>query len=187
MNFEFKLGKVFGKSVPHAFPSLAFRLLILLLPARLGWVFGYRFLMLTHIGRKTGQLRRTALEVLRHDDATDTYFVASAWGERPNWFRNVQKTPEVLIQLGGRWLRASAERLPARAAWRGILDYARRHPVLIRIFTRLFGWRTGDTEADILAFAEHTIVLALHPTRQQCSKDRFFDAASEPKATAKNR
>ncbi len=35
--------------------------------ARLGWLQGSRFLMLTHIGRKSGLARQTNIEVVGHD------------------------------------------------------------------------------------------------------------------------
>jgi hypothetical protein len=37
------------------------------------------FLMLIHIGHKSGQPRQVALEVVRHDVDTSAYFVAAGW------------------------------------------------------------------------------------------------------------
>ena len=60
------------------------RLPVLLYRARLGWLLGGRFLMLTTTGRKTILPRQTVLEVVLHDQETDTYYIASGW------FRNIQ-------------------------------------------------------------------------------------------------
>ncbi len=183
MSLQFRLRKVRGESVPHTRLPLAFRLTILLFRARLGWLFGNRFLMLTHIRRKSGQPRRTVFEVLRYDPTSDTYFVASAPRERANWFRNVRMTPDVVIHVRWKCFRGIAERLPVQTGDRELFDYARRYSVFMRVFARLFGCPTGDTEANIWAFPDHTIFLALRPTKQQRSKDGSFHGASREKIT----
>src|SRR6266511_3711376 len=72
------------------------RLPIWLYRLRLGWLLGERGLMLTHIGRKSGQLRRTVLEVGGYDPTSDTYTIVAGWGERSDWVRNIQQRPDVL-------------------------------------------------------------------------------------------
>ena len=54
-------------------PGYAYRL-------RLGWLFGHRFLMLTHQGRKTGRMYDTVLFVIRYDPATAESSVVSTNG-----------------------------------------------------------------------------------------------------------
>lgn len=55
--------------VEEAKPSKAFRILARmpngLYRARLGWLLGKRFLMLLHMGRKSGLVRRAVVEVIR--------------------------------------------------------------------------------------------------------------------------
>src|SRR5581483_6476732 len=63
------------------------RLPIWLYRLGLGRLLGERFLMLTHIGRTSGRLRQTVVEVVRHDRLSDTYIIASGWGERADWYR----------------------------------------------------------------------------------------------------
>ncbi len=111
----------------------------------LGWLLGDRFLMLTHIGRKSGQPRQVVLEVVRHDKPTHTYIIASGWGEQSDWVRNIQKTPEVIIHSGHQRSEAQAERLNPAEAARELHDYARRHPTA---FHRLAGLMTGQPWRD---------------------------------------
>jgi len=62
-----------------------------------GWVPpGRGFLLLTHGGRWRGRVR----EVVHYDPASDTRFVASGWGERSQWFRNLQAHPEAWVTVG---------------------------------------------------------------------------------------
>jgi hypothetical protein len=72
--------KISEPKLPRGLSRLACRLPIWLYRAGLGWVMGYRFRYLTHIGRKSGQPRHTVLEVVRYDKATSTCIVASGWG-----------------------------------------------------------------------------------------------------------
>ena len=104
---------------------------------RLGWLFGERLLLLSHTGRVSGRQRQAVIEVLRHDRAADAYIVASGWGERADWYRNLLKTPAVSIVVGRRRVAALARRLPLEEATRELGDYARRHPAAFRGLSRL--------------------------------------------------
>ncbi|MEO8392770.1 MAG: nitroreductase family deazaflavin-dependent oxidoreductase [Chloroflexota bacterium] len=48
-------------------------------------------------GRKSGLTRYTPVEYRRHGSKIYLY---SAWGDRPQWFRNLIDCPEVLVQQG---------------------------------------------------------------------------------------
>lgn len=126
---------------PRGLARLAFRIPILLYHARLGWLFGNRFLMLEHIGRKTGKLRQAVIEVVRHDKSSGAYIVASGWGEKADWFRNVMNNPGVRIHSAGRCMPARAVRLPVIEAELELRDYERRHP---RAFRSLAKFMLGD-------------------------------------------
>jgi deazaflavin-dependent oxidoreductase (nitroreductase family) len=89
----------------------------------LGGLLGDRFLLLHHRGRKSGQPRRTALEVIEADRRAGRHLVAAAWGERADWLLNLRAEPQVEIEVGGR-------RWPARASE---LTLARPGPRLIAI------------------------------------------------------
>lgn len=104
---------------------------------RLGWLFGERLLLLNHTGRKSGRPRQAVIEVLRHDRAADAYIVASGWGERADWYRNILSTPRVSIVVGRRYLAALARRLPQEEAARELADYAGRHPTAFRRLSQL--------------------------------------------------
>lgn len=69
--------------------------------ARLGFLFGSRLLMLEHVGRTSGQRRHVVLEVIARPKAS-RYVVASGFGTRAQWYRNVSANPRVRIYLGGR-------------------------------------------------------------------------------------
>jgi deazaflavin-dependent oxidoreductase (nitroreductase family) len=149
---------------PRGLTRLAARLPIWLYRLRFGRLLGDRFLMLTHIGRKSGLPRQVVLEVLRHDKATDTYLVASGWGERADWLRNIQRNPHVLLHAGARRMEAIAEWLPVEAAADELCDYARRHPLAVRGLSKLLTGAALDSSAESCRrLAERVPLVALHP------------------------
>jgi len=133
---------------PRKLARWAFRLPIWLYRLGLGWMLGDRLLLLTHIGRKSGQPRQTVLEVVRHDLASDTYIVASGWGARADWFRNVEQNPNVLVQSGVRRLEAIAEQLPLDMAADELQRYARQHPRAFRALSKLLSGQELDGSAE---------------------------------------
>jgi deazaflavin-dependent oxidoreductase (nitroreductase family) len=153
-------------AAPRGLARLAFRLPIWLYRLRLGRLLGERFLMLTHIGRKSGQPRQTVLEVVRHDRTTCDYSIASGWGDRADWFRNILVNPNVLVESGGQRWEAVAEQLPVARAADELCDYARRHPYAVRALSRLMIGETLSTSAeDCRRLAERVPIVALRARR----------------------
>jgi deazaflavin-dependent oxidoreductase (nitroreductase family) len=135
-------GQFMSKSIVDKPPGkalrLGLRLPIWLYRARLGWLLGDRFLMLTHTGRRSGLPRQTVIEVVRHDKGTDTYYVVSGWGDKSDWYRNIRKSPAVTIRVGGRKFQARAEFIGLEQAIRLIEAYTRDHPTASRELAGLF-------------------------------------------------
>ena len=143
------------------------RLPIWLYRARVGWLLGDRFLMLTHVGRTSGMPRQVALEVVRHDKATGDYYIAAGFGEKSDWLLNIGKTPRVVVQAGLRQWQANAARLTPDEAGREILDYAHRHPFAIRELARMMGYRMDGTEAGYRALGRQLPVVALRRSQRE--------------------
>ncbi len=101
---------------------------IWLFRARLGAVFGSRLLMLEHVGRTSGQPRLVVLEVVDHPTPS-RYVVVSGFGERAQWFRNVQTNPTVRVFVASRKpAPASAHQLDADTSSAALGRYAGAHP-----------------------------------------------------------
>lgn len=149
---------------PHGMSRTLYRLPITLFHLHLGWLLMNHFLLLTHIGRKSGVPRQTVLEVLLHDTAKDVYYVMAGWGEKSDWVKNIEKTPQVTISVGHRHFRALASRLSSVEAESEVIAYGRQHPRLIRSLPRLLGYRVDGTEEDLRTLARLGIVVAFEPT-----------------------
>ncbi|MCB9106062.1 MAG: nitroreductase family deazaflavin-dependent oxidoreductase [Anaerolineales bacterium] len=131
---------------------------------RLGWLLGDRFVMLQHTGRKSGLPRYTVVEVVRHDQTSDEVIIASGWGEKSDWFQNIQKTPAVTLSLGRRRWPAQANRLPVVEAAQELADYARRHPTAFANLSKMMiGRQLEATDADCRLLAESAPLVRLVP------------------------
>lgn len=118
-------------------------------------------LLLTTVGRKSGQPRRAVVEVLGHDAATDTYHIMSGCGGRSDWIRNLQANPAVRVQVRWRKFPAQATTLPEKEAEEVLLDTWRRHRRYRGASLRLLGLK-GRTEEEVRAAAELRLV-AIRP------------------------
>ena len=147
---------------PRGLMRLLARAPIWLYRLRLGWLLGHRFLLLTHTGRVTGLKRQVVIEAVRHDPETQTVIVAAAWGERSDWYRNIRKTPEVVVTIGRQRIKARAERLPSEEATRELQDYARRNPRAAVALARMMGHSLERPE-EMGALGSHIPIVALRP------------------------
>jgi deazaflavin-dependent oxidoreductase (nitroreductase family) len=152
------------KESPRGLLRWFLRMPIWLYRLRLGWVLGQRFLLLTHIGRKSGLPRKTVLEVVDRDPKEGVYFIASGWGERSQWFRNVQKTPDVAVRVGTRSFQATAKRLAQEEAADVLARYAERHPSAFKALSKaMVGEALGATREECLRLAQSVPLIELRP------------------------
>lgn len=121
--------------------------------ARAGALFGSRILMLEHIGRKSGEARYAVLEIVGQP-ANGRYVVASGFGRKAQWFRNIEANPRVRVYVGSRAPAAATARVLDRAeADRVLADYRSRHPQVWERFKLVLEHTLGaaitDTDAPL--------------------------------------
>jgi deazaflavin-dependent oxidoreductase (nitroreductase family) len=104
----------------------------------LGGLLGHRFVLLTHTGRNSGRPRQVVLEVVGRREGGG-YLVASGYGNRSQWFRNLLNDPRVRFQVGWRHYDGWARPLPAAESGRQLSEYARRHPRTAAALMRAIG------------------------------------------------
>ena len=149
---------------PSGFSRLLFRAPIWFYRARLGWLLGRRFLLLEHTGRKSGLPRQTVVEVVRYDRPSNSFIIASGWGEKSDWYRNIRHNPAVTVTCGRQHLDAWAERLPPDEATAELRRYAQDHPAAARGLAQLFfGRPVEDLAADFAALSEQMPIIQLRP------------------------
>jgi deazaflavin-dependent oxidoreductase (nitroreductase family) len=95
---------------------------------RAGALFGSRILMLEHIGRKSGEPRYAVLEVIDHP-APALYVIASGFGRKAQWFRNIENNPRVRVYVGSHAPAPATARILSQDEVDGALErYRNRHP-----------------------------------------------------------
>lgn len=158
--------KTADRQPPGGLMRLFLRAPIWLYRARLGWLLGNRFLMMRHVGRKSGLPRYVVVEVAQRDPASGTYYIVSGWGEKADWLRNIEKTPQVMVWSGGRKFAALAGRLSPAEAELVMLDYGRRHPAALHNLARIMGYQIGATEEAYRVLGRMVPTVALRPLPQ---------------------
>ncbi len=152
--------KVKQLSLPRGLGRLAFRLPIWLYKIHLGWLLGSRFMLVEHIGRKSGLPRKTVIEVVRFDKQNRIFYAASGWGEKSDWYQNVMKNPHVTIQSGRVNQQAVAERLSVEEAGEELVQYSRQHPMAWRELAIFMGYKLDGSETEIRSVAQTLPIIA---------------------------
>jgi len=144
-------------------PSLLFRM-------NLGWLLGARFVELTVRGRKSGSARRVVVEVIGRDSSGRGLLIASGWGARAQWYRNLEACPRMQAQVGRRRFAAEATILDGAEAARVLRAYARAHSMAYRWFIGplLLGGRPTGTDDELARLARAVPVLLV---REDGSRD----------------
>jgi deazaflavin-dependent oxidoreductase (nitroreductase family) len=148
---------------PTGLRRLLFRLPIHLYRAGLGWLFGRRCLLLTHVGRRSGKPRQVVIEVVEHDRADESYFVCSGFGPRADWYRNLLATPSATIMIGRRRIPVEAVALPSNEGSELMARYAERHPAAARKLARFMGFGLDGSAEDYRAAGRELPFVRLRP------------------------
>jgi len=143
---------------PTGLSRMLFRAPVWLYRWGLGWLLGKRFLLINHVGRKSGLPRQAVVEVIAYDKEHGTCFVAAGFGPKSQWYQNLLATPEVTIVVGRKRLAVTAVPLTPTDSGTALLDYAQRHTTAIRNLSRMVGYEVDGTEADYRALGEQGII-----------------------------
>lgn len=131
--------------LPRGWRRFLFRLPIRLYQAGLGVLLGRRMLLLEHVGRKSGQVRRVVIEVVARDDPYGpSWTVASGFGPQAAWYRNLLATPRASIRIGGRRHDVGARFLPPEEGGELMARYAVRHPRVARRLCAFMGFEVTE-------------------------------------------
>jgi deazaflavin-dependent oxidoreductase (nitroreductase family) len=134
-----------------------------------GWMLGRTFLVLTHVGRKTGRPHDTAAMVLTYDPATRESVICSAWGPDTDWIRNIRVHPATQVRIGREAYTPEQRFLTDDEAFAVALKFRRDHPWRLRLLSAILGW--GDLRVDdaTRAFITTRPFVAFRPTANTTS------------------
>ncbi len=124
--------------------------------------FGAQWMLITHIGRKSGKRYDSMVDVMDYDKATDTYYVEAAYGTRADWYRNIQASPNFEARVGRRKFLARAESLSNENTADTLVRFYRAKPAYTRSVMAMVGMKFNGEE-DLRAIAPKLMLLAVHP------------------------
>jgi deazaflavin-dependent oxidoreductase (nitroreductase family) len=136
---------------------------------RLGRLLGNRFLLLTHVGRRTGLRRQTVLEVMEYRRDGPEAVVMSGFGRNSDWLRNIEATPGPEVVIGSQYFIASHRFLGEKEAMEAVRSYERRNrfvaPIVRWALSRLLGWRYRASDDDCQRLVRQLPLIAFRPQR----------------------
>ena len=159
--------KTLVSSPPKGLMRWFLRAPIFLYRVGLGWMLGERFVLLHHIGRKSGIERKTVVETVGHDKSSDIYYIASGWGRKSQWYQNILATPNIKIQVGRRKLDVLAEILSPEEGAKMLISYREQHPFTARELGGFMGidmFKTDVSELEAIV-RDSVPIIALRPHR----------------------
>ena len=150
-------------SKPSTIWRFFFRLPAYLYKLHLGWLLGHKFLLLLHRGRRSGRVRETVLEVLHYEIADGESTVLSGWGTKAEWFRNIQQTPALSIQIGFQRFNPVQRILGEDEAYSFLEKWRLRHPIEAWILSKLFRLPPNPSSEALRDFVVAHPVISFRP------------------------
>ena len=124
---------------------------VLLYDWRMGWVLGRRFLRLTHVGRRSGHLHQTVLEIVGENRASHEVIVLAGLGRSAQWYRNLRVHEAIEVAIARQRFAPVHRQLSAEEATTVLATYERRHrylaPLIHALLSWLVGWRYDGTDS----------------------------------------
>lgn len=150
---------------PRSFIIPVLRLPLLAYRLGLGWLAGAaKIMVLTTRGRTSGLTRHSAIEFRRHGKKI---YVVSAWGKRPDWYKNLVANPLVSLKVGQQSITAQATTVedPAEAL-RVLVLFRKANPVVYdAILARLSNEKIVDLKM-LPAIATRFTIVRFDPVNE---------------------
>lgn len=127
--------------------------------------FGAQWMLITHIGRKTGKRYESMVDVMDYDKTTDTYYVEAAYGARADWYKNIQSSAVFEARVGRRKFKACAGALSTEGASDMLVQFYRSKPAYTRSVMAMAGVKFKD-ENDLRELGKKVTLLAVKPEKE---------------------
>jgi len=139
-----------------------FKLPVFLYRFHLGWLFGKRFMQITHVGRRSGKVRKTILAVLKFDEKTKEIYAVSAW-KGSDWYYNIQAAPALEVATGFVRYAPVQRTLSPEEITTTFIEYRQKHPIFSRMICRIPGWKWDSSYEEFLELARTLHGVAFSP------------------------
>jgi deazaflavin-dependent oxidoreductase (nitroreductase family) len=134
---------------------LAFRLPIYLYRYRLGWLLGNRFVLIHHVGRKSGLPRQTVVELVERSG--DSVVVVAGYGPQTQWYQNLQAQPITTIEIGRKKQRVKAQLISPSDGEAVMMRYFNKNPRVTGGLMKVLGYQWDGTLQGIREIANQSL------------------------------
>lgn len=128
-----------------------------------GWLLGRTFLMLVHVGRRTGQPHHMVAMILADNHETGEVVIFSGWGPDVDWLSNLRAGPAREVRIARDRFLPEHRFLSEDEAVAVIAAFRRRHPGRVRLAAAIVGWGDLRSDAALRDFVRGHPFVALHP------------------------
>ncbi len=146
-----------GNYPPRGLLRLGFRIPVYFYRFRLGWLLGGRFVLINHVGRKTGKTHQAVVEVVERDPVTDSVTVVAGYGQQTQWYRNLRAHPDTMIQIGSHPYSVTAEFITPEEGEEIMVRYLDRYGKLTGMLFSLLGYAWDGTEQGVRQIAREVL------------------------------
>ena len=153
-----KVGKA---EPPRGLSRLLWRAPIWIYRLGLGGVIKKRMLLLHHVGRVSGEPRENVLEIVDQDSETGSFTVASGFGKKSDWYKNIVKQPDVSITVGREEIAVTARPLAPDESGRAMVNYAKRHPKAAKNLMSICGYKVDGSDEDYFIMGRDIVPFVL--------------------------
>jgi deazaflavin-dependent oxidoreductase (nitroreductase family) len=128
-------------------------------------LIGAQWMLITHIGRKSGKQYDSMVDVMDYNKVTDIYYIEAAYGTHADWVRNIQASPNFAARVGRRKFTARAAPLSNKNAADMLVKFYREKPAYTRSVMAMVGMKFNGEE-DLRALAPKLMLLAVKPEKE---------------------
>jgi deazaflavin-dependent oxidoreductase (nitroreductase family) len=89
------------------------------------------------------------VEVVDFNADAGKVYIASGYRQKSDWYRNIQKTPQIQVNFHGKASRATARELDTQEGERVLSHYAQKHPLAMKELAKFMGYEINGSDNDI--------------------------------------
>lgn len=147
------------------FVGLMGRIVIFLFQLHLGWLTDHAVVVVTHRGRRSGKVRRTALYPIHYDPRSLQTCVVSVWG-KSDWYQNLCAASALEIAIGQQGYTPEQRLLTTEEIAALDRQFRHQHPVVAWGQCWLMGWPWQASDEELLRLASKMRGVSFSPKKQ---------------------
>jgi deazaflavin-dependent oxidoreductase (nitroreductase family) len=130
-------------------------------------MLGRTFLMLVHVGRRTGEPHETVAMVLADDEDTGEVVIVSAWGADADWLRNLRAGPAREVRIGHDRFEPEHRFLDEDEGVAVGIAFRHRHRKRVWLLSTILGWGDMRNDQVVREFVQGHPLVGLRPTNAE--------------------